>query len=40
MLKPTATPSRSPERAQKKKKEPSLRLTEAPVQSQDARSAK
>ena len=37
MLKPTATTVRSPQRARKKKKTPSPRLTEAPVQSQAAK---
>ena len=37
MLKPTAATARSPQHAQKKKKQPSPRLTEAPVQSQAAR---
>jgi hypothetical protein len=36
MLKPTVTTDRSPQRDQKKKKKPSSRLTEAPVQSQAA----
>jgi hypothetical protein len=37
MRKTTTASSRSSERAKKEKKTPSLRLTEAPVQSQDAR---
>ncbi len=37
MLKPTAATARSPQHAQKKKKQPSPRLTEAPVQSQAAK---
>jgi hypothetical protein len=40
MLKPTAATARSPQRAQKQKKKPSPRLTEAPVQSQAAKAAK
>ena len=40
MLKPSSPSSRSPERAKKEKKKPSLCLTGAPVQSQAAKAAK